>query len=131
MKKRTREQLGMDLTPMIDVVFQLLIFFMVSSAFRRDELALLLSLPKAQNAQDKGAGQEKKIMMIELTDLDLAIDAVKMTIEEADAKFSALQDRAIPVDMRVDKQVRYERLVKILDLLRKHQLSNLSLITEK
>ena len=39
MKKRSRETLSPDLTPLIDVVFLLLIFFMVSTVFKKEELA--------------------------------------------------------------------------------------------
>ena len=42
---KRREPLTPDLTPLIDVVFILLIFFIVSSVFKKEELALMLSLP--------------------------------------------------------------------------------------
>ena len=35
---KRREPLGLDLTPIIDVVFILLLFFIVSSVFKKDEL---------------------------------------------------------------------------------------------
>ena len=44
---KRRETLGIDLTPVIDVVFILLIFFIVTSVFKKDELALMLDLPEA------------------------------------------------------------------------------------
>jgi len=56
-RRHRREQLSMDLTPLIDVVFLLLIFFLVTSVFKKDELALLLKLPKSE----QGAGKEKKV----------------------------------------------------------------------
>ena len=52
-RMRKREDLVPELTPLIDVIFLLLIFFMVTTVFKKEESALLLQLPKAQNAKSK------------------------------------------------------------------------------
>jgi len=56
-KRQRRESIAMDLTPLIDIVFLLLIFFLVTSSFKKEQLALLVKLPKAE----QGAGSEKKV----------------------------------------------------------------------
>ncbi len=129
MKKRSREASFPDITPLIDVVFLLLIFFMVSTVFKKDEMALLLNLPKAAN----GAGKEvsKKTWIVELNEGGLAINGKKKPFEAAEGEFMALSDKKTPIDLRVDKAVRYEKLVQLLDLLKKLELTNISLITEK
>ncbi|MCH9049101.1 MAG: biopolymer transporter ExbD, partial [Proteobacteria bacterium] len=43
---KPREELELDITPLIDVVFLLLIFFMVSTTFEHDS-ELNITLPKA------------------------------------------------------------------------------------
>ena len=48
---KRRESLSLDLTPVIDVVFILLIFFIVTSVFKKEELALMLDLPTS-NAKE-------------------------------------------------------------------------------
>ena len=45
-KRQRSQEVGVDLTPLIDVVFLLLIFFMVSTTFTR-ETQLKLDLPEA------------------------------------------------------------------------------------
>jgi biopolymer transport protein ExbD len=40
---------GIDLTPLIDVVFQLLLFFMVTATFQNDEKDLKIRVPAAEN----------------------------------------------------------------------------------
>ncbi len=45
-KRKTREELSVNITPLIDVVFLLLIFFMVTTTFSR-ETRLVVNLPEA------------------------------------------------------------------------------------
>ena len=118
----------MDLTPLIDMVFLLLVFFLVTSTFKKDELALLMKLPKSE----QGAGSEKKMeqLTIEMNDNEIAVNGKKTTLEELPAQFEKA-DKTSLVNLRVDGDVRYQRLVKVLDLLQTHKLENISLITDK
>jgi len=127
-RRSRRESLSMDLTPLIDMVFLLLVFFLVTSTFKKDELALLLKLPKTE----KGAGSEKKIdqLTIELSDEDIAVNGKKASMEELPSIFEKAVKETL-VNLRVDGEVKYTRLVKVLDLLQANKLENISLITEK
>jgi len=49
-KKQNRDEPSVNLTPLIDVVFLLLIFFMVSTTFQKDN-HITLTLPKADNSK--------------------------------------------------------------------------------
>jgi len=129
MKKRSRETATPDITPLIDVVFLLLIFFMVSTVFKKDELALLLSLPSI--TEGEAQSKAKKTLILELSAKELAYNNKKITFEELAKELSQIKDPKTPVDLRVDKDVKYERVVKVLDELKKQKLNNLSLITNK
>ena len=129
MKKRSRETATPDITPLIDVVFLLLIFFMVSTVFKKDELALLLSLPSI--TEGEAQSKAKKTLILELSAKELAYNNKKITFEELAKELSQIKDPKTPVDLRVDKDVKYERVVKVLDELKKQKLNNLSLITKK
>lgn len=129
MKKRTREASSPELTPLIDVVFLLLIFFMVSTVFKKDELALLLSLPKAEKGEQVQQN-EKKQLLIELSKDELAVNGKVTPIEELDNTLQAIKDNKMPVDLRIDKEVKYEKVIEILDKLKKFNFENLSLITD-
>lgn len=129
MKKRSREILAPDITPLIDVVFLLLIFFMVSTVFKKEELALLLSLPQTE-AGDSISTPEKQIT-IELSENELAFNGETLTLLELDNELQTITDKTRAVDIRIDKSVRYEKIVEVLDKLKLYELTNLSLITEK
>ena len=69
-------------------------------------------------------------MIIEINKDETALDGKTLSAEELDQKLSQVTNKEAAIDLRVDKEVQYQRLVKILDLLKKYNLSNLSLITE-
>jgi len=102
---------------------------MVSTVFKKDELALLLDLPSVTEGESKA--QAKKNINIELSAKELAFNGAKVSFVELAAKLGGVTDKKTPIDMRVDKDVRYERVVKVLDELKKQKLGNLSLITNK
>ncbi len=130
MKRRSRQVDSFDITPLIDVVFLLLVFFMTSTVFKKDELALLLSLPKSNSGESTQENPQKRVL-IELSIAELAIDGKKVEFTELEEQLKSLQDKNTPIDVRIDKKVEYERIVNLLDILKKMSLGNLSLITEK
>lgn len=127
-RKNRREHLTPELTPLIDVVFLLLIFFMVSSIFKKEELALLLNLPKTEEGKTDAA--QDKFVTIELSSETIAFQGKKIPFEDLKEKVTPLNKKSL-INLRVDGGVKYERLVKVLDLLQKNKLENLSLITVK
>ena len=128
MARRSRQEVSTDITPLIDVVFLLLIFFMTSTVFKKSELALLLSLPNTESGEAISA--QTKIIVIEVNKDQTALDGKNLSPEELETQLTELKNKETPIDLRVDKEVQYQRLVKILDILKKLNLSNLSLITE-
>lgn len=129
MKKRSREILAPDITPLIDVVFLLLIFFMVSTVFKKEELALLLNLPQTQEGESVSSQVEQ--LTIELSEEELAFNGRTLTLLQLEEELKTITDKTRPVDIRIDKSVRYEKIVEVLDKLKLYELTNLSLITEK
>ena len=125
---KRREPLAIDLTPLVDVLFILLVFFIVTSVFKKEELALILDLP---SSQAKELSITQKQITIEVNKNSFAFEGKIMTIEEFDIKLKSVQKQDKPIIIRIDKQVAYEKVVKILDLLQKYNLNNLALITKE
>jgi len=125
---KRREPLGLDLTPIIDVVFILLLFFIVSSVFKKDELALILDLPSS-NAKELKVDEEQ--IFIELSSNKLAIKGIEVSFESLEDNLKAIENKQKAVLVRIDKKVEYQRVVKVLDLLQKHDLTNLALVTNE
>ena len=125
---KRREPLGLDLTPVIDVVFILLIFFMVTSTFKKEELALMLDLP---TSDAKEVSVKKDEIFIEVAIKKLAIKGIEVNFDSLEDNLKEIKNNKLPVIVRIDKKVPYERVVKVLDLLQKYNLNNLALVTNK
>lgn len=126
--EKRRETIVPDLTPLIDVVFILLIFFIVSSVFKKEELVLILDLPSS-SAQELEI--KPKEITLEISTGKFAIYGKEVSIEELEKKLSEVTNKKNNVIVRIDKNVVYERVVSVLDILQKYDLNNLSLVTKK
>lgn len=63
-----RASLGFNMTPMIDVVFQLIIFFLLSSHMAKQEMQLALELPRASTGQETEEESGRRIVINVLPD---------------------------------------------------------------
>ena len=124
---KKRELIAMDLTPLIDVIFILLIFFIVTSEFKKNETILNLSLPNSASTQKL---VKKEDIIIEISPKFLAYNAKKLTFEELRINLARVKKNTSLV-LKIDKEVKYERVIRLLDILNKLNLSYLLLITKK
>lgn len=123
---KKRKVLKMDLTPLIDVVFLLLIFFIVASEFKKNESILNLNLPSSSSE----VKLEKQDVLIEISTQDLAYNAQKLDFDTLNTELSKLNPKTL-INLKIDKSVKYERVVKTLDILNTLKLSNIILITNE
>lgn len=131
MKSRGRSrEISTDLTPLIDVVFLLLIFFMVSSVFKKDQYTLGLSLPKSESGKKEERKNQEKFIIEMASSGEIAYNGKKISRGELESQLRVLEKTAI-IELRADKEVTYEKLVNILDLLQQSQLTHISLVTDK
>ncbi|DAB41201.1 MAG TPA: biopolymer transporter ExbD [Sulfurovum sp. UBA12169] len=125
---KRREPLTLEMTPLIDVVFILIIFFIVTSIFKKEELALILNLP-ASNAQKLDIEEER--ITIELSEEQIAFRGEDVTLEVLEDALKKITDKTRTIIVRIDEEVIYKRIVLVLDMLQKNGLHNLALITIK
>lgn len=123
---KRREILTPDITPLIDVVFILLVFFIVTSVFKKEELALMLKLP---NSQAQVLEVEKASITIELSRDKLAFGGSEVSLEKLSKELESIEDKKRAVVVRIDERVMYKKIVDVLDLLQRHGLVNLMLVT--
>lgn len=128
--RKKREFLQSDLTSLIDVVFLLLVFFMATSVFKKDELALNLTLPKTGD----GASAESsklKLLKFTVTKDKIALNKDVVTLEEAKEKIKQISNKEIPIELRIDQKVEYQRVIDVLNTVKAEGFYNIELITQK
>lgn len=123
-----------SLTGLIDVVFLLLIFFMVSTTFEH-QAVLKVDLPEAKNVSAPDDQPISFELVIDpngqfyLNDRQL-IDGKRSTIEAAFIE-AAGEDRTIPVILRADAQTPHHFVVTAMDVTAQLGFSRLSIATEQ
>ncbi len=125
---KRREPLSIDLTPLVDVVFILLIFFIVTSVFKKEELALMLDLPSS-DAKELSTKQIQTT--IELDKSSLALNGDIIDFNELEKRLKSIENKNKSIIIRIDKQVVYDRVVQLLNLLQKNDLNNLAMVTKE
>ncbi len=126
--RKKREPLSQDLTPLIDVVFLLLIFFLVSSVFKEEDLAILLQLPKTENVIAK---KEKSEINVELNETQIALNGEVISMEELDNELLNETNKKVAIILKVDNNVKYQQLISVIETFQKHNLFNFSMVTKQ
>jgi biopolymer transport protein ExbD len=123
-----REDLTPEITPLIDIIFLLLIFFMVTSVFKDDEVALMLALPKSSSPEVHDSSIKSIEIILNIN--ELAYNGEKVDFTELNKQLAEQGNKLIAIDLRIDKKVTYERVTEVLDLLQKYDLTNLNLVMD-
>jgi len=130
---RRREDVGINLTPLIDVVFLLLIFFMVSTTFTR-ETQLSIDLPEAEGKPRESLEEEIEILVDEAGQYrvngQLLVDRRMRTLQAAIYKISA-GDTTIPMTITADAQAAHEDVVQVMDAAGQMGFVHLSITTRQ
>jgi len=116
-RRHTRGEVGINLTPLIDVVFLLLIFFMVSTTFTR-ETQLSIDLPEAQGQPKQAMEKSIEILIDESgtyrVNGQVLIDNQMRTLQAAIYRLSA-GDTTMPMSIMADAQAAHQDVVKAMD----------------
>jgi biopolymer transport protein ExbD len=107
------------MTPLIDVVLLLLIFYIVTTAFVDREIEL--QLPESDAS---AIPEEKKKFTIEIGQQpgELALNGQRITLDRLDSTIAleAAGDNIKSVEIRADKFVIHGRVVEVLGIVKKH-----------
>lgn len=112
-----RGSVGFNMTPMIDIVFLLIIFFILSSHLARQETQLELSLPAAASGEQAGEDQARRVIISVLPDGQLQLAGVVVNAQELEQKIqyeSQRTDGDLEVRIRSDRQAPYRQVEPIL-----------------
>lgn len=126
--KATREDVDLNLTPLIDVVFLLLIFFMVSTTFEK-ESQISIELPSA-NTTDARPQQQMIVVTIDSEDryfingrevVNVQPEQLRNTLQKV---ITETGNEAPQVVINADKSSRHQAVITVIDVLAQLQITN-------
>jgi len=120
----------LDLTPLIDVVFLLLIFFMVSTTFIHEPGGIKVDLPHSDTQEFIREGGE---LVIEITEGGgLYVDEVPVDEQalRSELKRTVRTDPETVVIIKADKAVEHGQVVQVMDWAKRVGLYRLAVATE-
>lgn len=124
--KRGKKRFRLDITPLIDVVFLLLIFFMLTFSVQGQGIEINLpgesssvnnepETPLTLKVNEKGS--------VSINDENIDFDSLVSDLQE---KLTPKKDKSLVVE--IHKKVQYDLFVRVLDLAKKAGAENFSII---
>lgn len=134
---RRREEATIELTPLIDVVFLLLIFFMLTSSVSQQnqqaqsrEAAIKVSLPVASSGAPSDA--EDPIVLTVTQDGKLVLEDTSRALEGADLEDKLLRlykkDPKARILLRGDKATTHGRVLEVLDAVKQIGFTSVDMV---
>ena len=123
-RTENEEDFSVDLTPLIDVVFLLLIFFMVSTVFVDFKKQMDISLPSSKSSI---LSEVLKPVTVELTvDKQIFLNGEKVNIRKFEsALLKIAESETKEAIIRADKNLPYGEVIKIMGMLQNAQILNI------
>ena len=127
-----RELPALNLTPLIDIVFLLLIFFMVTTSFSR-ETRLLVSLPEASGSAENAT---ESIEVLVDKEGGYAINGRRLVNAEVDSLARGLElesggDVSLLVVLVADAEVQHQSVVTAMEAIGRAGFASLSIATRE
>ncbi len=119
--------LGIDITPLVDVVFILLIFLLISTTFKTRENAFRILLPKASEKRAVVTAKRPTIFVTEGGDMFLYVptagggDAIEgspvRTLDELELRLDRLKDAnpGVGISVKADSATEYQRIMDVVN----------------
>ncbi|MCK5648892.1 MAG: biopolymer transporter ExbD [Gammaproteobacteria bacterium] len=117
-----------NLTPLIDIVFLLLIFFMLTSHFVRDEV-LNIDLPEADSGEALDQPEQLEIIVTEAGEYSINSQTVSLEVLENILQDEIKDQQEKVVRIRADKNVDLGIAIGAFDAARKAGASGVDIVT--
>lgn len=129
-QQETKPYDTINVTPMLDLAYVLLVIFIVMTT--ASVQGLKIDLPKPSNKPSTAEKKEVRIVQI-LADGNLLLNGSAVTLDELETRLTAIhaRDPDMPMVIKGDPQAHYEQVVGIIDLAGKLNIANVGLVTAR
>jgi biopolymer transport protein ExbD len=127
---RKRQRRGMaviDLTPLIDIVFQLIIFFLLTATFQQNP-AFKVKLPKAKNQEV--SKEPKAVVVVVNSSGEFEVEGKHVDPRELEMRLcaAAQADSSTAVNIKADQATQHQFVVQIMDIAKGCKLERLGIL---
>jgi len=128
LKTHLDEQPTLNLTPMIDIVFLLIIFFMVGTKFTELERKIGLQVPEVADRGALTAAPERKVVNI-FRDGTISLDEKPVTLEQLSAELATARSQYadLGVLIRGDAEGRFQNVAEVLNACKQADIRELGI----
>ena len=130
-RRRLTQRVGVDMTPLIDVILQLIIFFMITTTFRSAP-GISLDLPGSRTAQSVSSSELRVIVMSEN---EIYVENARTSLQDLSAilkqRVSGSDSGNVRAVLEGRSSASYQLIVSVLDAFRMNGIENVGLITRK
>jgi len=118
-----------NITPMLDLAYVLLIIFIIMTT--ASVQGIKVNLPQASSAPSLAKPKTKAVTIT--AEGQLYLDTYPMSMEELEQRLGQFKaaDPEVPVVVKGDAAVQYEKVMQVLDMLGRLQITQLGLVTQK
>lgn len=129
--RRLQPKIAIDMTPLIDVILQLIIFFMITTTFRAAP-GISLDLPGSKTAQTVSSSALHVVVM---SDNEIYVEKTRTTLaglaEALRQRVSGSDSGNVRAVLEGRAGASYQLIVSVLDSFRMNGIENVGLITRK
>lgn len=129
-RRKKREDLRVDLTPMVDVVFLLLIFFMISTTFIETP-GISIKLPEASTSIAEKEPDEIKIYLSKEGEIFLREEKITLTALQAHLATYGDKSKTMTFLLMADKDAKHGLVVQLMDSAKTNGFGKLAIATEQ
>lgn len=118
-----------NVTPMLDLAYVLLVIFIIMTT--ASVQGIKVNLPKASDTPSLAKPRTKAITIRD--DGQIFLDAYPVTMGELETRLRGFRagDAELPVIVKGDAAVQYGKVIEVLDLLGRLEITQLGLVTQK
>jgi biopolymer transport protein ExbD len=128
LKTHMDEQPTLNLTPMIDIVFLLIIFFMVGTKFTELERKIGLQVPEVTDHGALTAAPEKRVVNV-YRDGTITLDRESVTLDELKSRLAAAREQYedLGVLIRGDGEGPYQNVANVFNACKRAGIGQLAI----
>lgn len=131
MKVESEEKVydDINITPMLDVAYVLLLIFIIMTTATVQ--GITVNLPKASSTPSLSKPKTKAISIT--PDGNIYLDTYPVTIQELETRLAQYKAATpdLPVVLKADASIQYQKVIEVLDVVTRLEISQLGLVTQK